>query len=135
MSGGMEEDKELNEKEKKPGILSLVTLDKEEREVFLDYMDVNNPSLFASYLFALLGDDMLRYLDVMSGTSIKVPSRDSVLKTINYIKIYSYCKSKGFTKESYEKAAKIYDRRVMSVQRIVDKVDRVLNKREGADNE
>lgn len=130
MSSGLEETKELEDKEKKPGILSIVSMDKDERDVFLDYMDSVNPGLNASYLFAILGDDnLLKYFDVMSGTTIKVPTRDTILKVVNYIKIYNYCKSKGFTKESYEKAAKIYERRVMSIQRIIEKVERVLSKR------
>lgn len=129
MPSDLEKTEELDSKEKKPGVLSIISMDKDEREVFLDYVDSTSPLLNASYLFAILGDEnLLKYFDVMSGTTIKVPTRDSILKIVNYVKIYQYCKSKGFTKEAYEKAAKIFDRRVMSVQRIVEKVERVLSK-------
>lgn len=130
MPGYMEEDKAVeNEKEKRPGVLSIINLSVDEREVFLDYMESTNPQMNASYIFALLGDEkFLKFFDVMSNTTIKVPTRDSVVKIINYIKIYNYCKKKNFTKEAYEKASKLYGRRVMSIQRICEKVERILEK-------
>lgn len=117
------------EKEKRPGVLSVINLSVDEREFFLDYMESVNPQMNASYIFALLGDEkFLKFFDVMSNTTIKVPSRDSILKIINYIKIYNYCKKKNFSKEGYEKAARIYGRRAMSIMRIVEKVERILEK-------
>lgn len=127
MSSNLEEIEELDEKEKKPGVLSVLNLSRDEREIFLDYIESQNPQMNASYIFAILGDEeFLKFFDVMAGTSIKVPSRESLVKIINYVKIYTYCKSKDFSKESMERAAKIFDRRLMSVQRIVEKVERVL---------
>lgn len=118
-----------NEKEKRPGVLSIVNLSYDEREIFLDYMESVNPQMNASYIFSLLGDEkFLKFFDVMSNTTIKVPPRDSVLKIINYIKIYNYCKNKDFSKEGYEKASRIFGRRTMSIMRIVEKVERILEK-------
>lgn len=134
----MEEDKieEIEDsKEKKPGVLSIISLSVDERENFIDYMDETNASLGISYLFAILGDKyFLKFLDVMAGETIKVPSRESTVKIINYIKIYTYCKNRGFTEQAMEKAAKVYDRRLVSVQRIIAKVDSILKKFEEKNN-
>ena len=118
------------EKEKKPGALSIVSLTLNERETLLDYLDAQNPALNASFLFAILGEDFLKYLDVMAGETIKVPTRESILKMVSYVKVYAYCKNGEFSEATLEKASKIYGRRVASIQRVIAKVDRVLNKLE-----
>ena len=71
------------EKEKKPGALSIVSLTLDERETLLDYLDAQNPALNASFLFAILGEDFLKYLDVMAGETIKVPTRESISKIVS----------------------------------------------------
>ena len=43
---------------------------------------------------------------------------------------YACCKNGEFSEATLEKASKIYGRRVASIQRVIAKVDRVLNKLE-----
>lgn len=111
-----------------PGVLSVIHLNTEERELFIDYMDNSKPYLNTDYLFAVLGDEhLLKFFDVFSGINMKIPNRVEILKTINYIKIYAYCKGNHFTEDSFESAAKVFGKRKMSIKRIVEKVERVLN--------
>ena len=105
-----------------PGVLSVVKLSDVERELFIDYLDNLKPSLHTDYLFAVFGSDyFLKFFDVFSGESVKVPAREDVIKIVCYIKIYSYCKSRNFSESSFEMAAKIYGKRKMSIKRIVEK--------------
>lgn len=116
------------EKKDIPGVLSIIELNMKEREVFLDYMNIMKPYMNADFLFATFGDRaLLKFFDVFAGVNIKVPSREETKKIINYIKIYQYCKDRGFTEDGYEKASKIFGRRLMSVKRVVAKVERVLS--------
>lgn len=117
-------------KEDRPGVLSAVHLNKDERDLVIDYYEKTNPSLNAEFLFVLMDEEWLKFLDVMAGTNIRVPSRDSILKTINYVKIYRYCAQRDFSRESIEKASKLFGRRTASISRIIEKVKRNLTKGE-----
>lgn len=121
---------------KLPGILSVIKISSKEREVLLDYLNASKPTLMADYFFAVLGDEyFLKFFDVFSGKNIKVPSRDEILKLVQYSKIYSYLSLASFSEEAYERAASIFGKRVASLKRIVAKVDSVLNKLEDDENE
>ena len=106
-----------------PGALSLVTMSTGEKELLLDYLDKTKPSLNVRYLNEVFPDsDFLMFFDVFSGKNIKVPSREEMEKIVSYIKIYNYCKQNGFTDLAYENAAKLFGRRVNSIQRVVERV-------------
>lgn len=118
-----------------PGVLSHITLQPEERELFLDYMNRQKKMEVVDFLFAVLGENFLKFLDVFSGESIKIPQREEVIKIVNYVKIYKYCKSHNFTDEAYQKASVIFSRREMSIRRIVEKVSKVLEKEYSSDGD
>lgn len=109
-----------------PGALSVVSLSKDEKSLFIDYLMAEKPDLNSDLLEILFGDKFLMILDAFAGNSVKFPNRDYLEKIISYIKIYSYCKMHGFSNDSYDLAAKIFKRRRVSVVRIVDKVNQVL---------
>lgn len=114
-----------------PGCLSVIDLDYDEREYLLDYLSVTSPQSYSDFIFSLLGDKwFLSYMDVLEGLTIKIPPRQTLIKIINYIKIYCYLKSRGFSEEAYEKASKLYKKRVVSLKRIVNKVEETLQKKE-----
>ena len=46
------------------------------------------------------------------------------------IKIYIYCFNKGFTEESIKSAALLFKRRNVNIKKIIDNVQRALNKEE-----
>ena len=92
-----------------PGVLSLMSFTDEERDNFIDYLNSTKPYLCSDYLYAVFGDELfLKFFDVFAGTNIKVPSREEVVKLLNYIKIYTYCKERNFEEEGYEKASKVF---------------------------
>ena len=108
------------------GILSLVSLSEEEKEVFLQYLYSSKDTPNFDILYNFLGEDLLRFFDVFSGETVKVPRRDEVNKIIRYIKIYQYCKTRDFTEEAIESAAKIFGRRKNSIRRLIQKVERMV---------
>ena len=124
MSGDME----------KVGILSMIKLSTPETDLLLRYMGISKSTEVFDVMNIYYGDDFLRFIDVFSGETIKVPTREEIYKICNYIKIYNYVANKGFTEESIEQAAKIFDRRRNSIKRILNKVNSVMAKEEKYDD-
>lgn len=119
---------------KYPGALSIVDMSAGEKELLLDYLEKTKPSLNVRYINEILPDsDFLIFFDVFSGKNIKVPSREEMEKLVSYIKIYNYCKQNGFTDLAYENAAKLFGRRVNSIQRVVERVKLHLESEEVQD--
>lgn len=111
------------------GILSLMNLDDDEWELFLDYLySLKRTSQFDVLVDVFGRENLLKLFDVFSNETIKIPKRNYIKKVIYKIKIYRYCEARGFSDESKRLASKIYDRRKSSVQRAIDKVRRVLKK-------
>lgn len=120
----------MDDKEKLPGILSIAELSDSERDNFIDYMDGARPGLNTEFISVLMGDQMLKFFDVLAGLSIKIPPREEIWKYVSYVKIYTYCKNRGFNDETYENAAKIFKKRKASIVRVIDKVKRTIEKAE-----
>lgn len=119
---------------KYPGALSLVEMSAGEKELLLDYLEKTKPSLNVRYINEIFPDsDFLVFFDVFSGKNIKVPSREEMEKLVSYIKIYNYCKQNEFTDLAYENAAKLFGRRVNSIQRVVERVKLHLESEEVQD--
>ena len=109
-----------------PGALSLLELNDDERAQFVDYLYKTKPELNPDLLEVIFGGKVLMVLDAFAGSTVKYPTREFLEKTISYVKIYTYCKTRGFTEEAYELAGKVFKRRKVSIVRIVDKVRQVL---------
>lgn len=119
-----------------PGILSLIKITDDERELLLDYLHATKNTSQFDVLNNFFDKELLKFFDVFSGEVIKVPHRSSLLKIIKYIKIYDYCRKRNFTEESIETASRIFERRKNSIQRIINKVERELAKLEdGGDDD
>lgn len=117
-----------------PGILSVVDLEDDEFKVFLDYLYALKDSEHYDVLYSMYGKEgLLKFLDVFSGDSVKVPKRSYLNKIIKKIKIYMYCLERDFSDESIRMASKIFDKRKSSVQRAIDKIERVLDKKDMGD--
>lgn len=115
----------------KIGILSNIEFTEKEREAFLEYMAKQSGSDFYDILYGVFGEDWLKFLDVFSGETLKLPTREQVFKNIKYLKIYTYCAQRNFSEESIDQVARIYGKRRVSVKRIIDKVKRVEEKQNG----
>jgi len=112
------------------GVLSFIKLSEEERHYLLRYLTKVKKTQVFDIIEYLFDDDFLKFIDVFSGESIKVPRREEVLKIVNYIKIYTYCQARGFSDESIEAASKIFKRRQVSVRKVIDKVSTTLKELE-----
>ena len=114
----------------KSGILSLQQLSSVEKEELINYMVVTKGTQYLDFLEKVLGNDFLLFLDVFSGEVLKVPSREEVLKAVTTVKIYTYCRDRGFTEEAFEKASRVFDKRKVSVKRICERYQETIEKGE-----
>lgn len=114
-------------KDRMPGSLSAVSLTTVEQDNLLDYLDKAYPQSASELLYAMLGDRYLMYFDVLEGLTIRIPNRKTLTKIINYVRIYTYVKSRGCTDDAYEAASRLYKKRVSSIHRIVERVESKIN--------
>lgn len=111
-----------------PGILSLIQVDEDEEELFLDYMHCLKETEDYDILYDIFEDDFWQFLDVYAGESIRVPRRGYLNKVVKYVRIYKHCEARDFSDESIRVASKIFGRRKSSIRRAINKVERVLAK-------
>jgi len=111
-----------------PGLLKTLWVSDNELLVFLDYMARERGNIDFDILFNLFDkEDMFRFLDLFAGRSIRIPRRKSIVKTVEYIKIYVYLKSRGYDEKSVAEATKIFGKKSNSIIRIYQKVEGVLS--------
>ena len=110
----------------KVGKLSLIKMTIREKEVFMEAIAKEVGETTYDLLEYFLGDDFLKFVDTFSGQRFTIPTRDKVVKLVNYIKIYAYVERGGFSDEAYEKASVLFNKRKSSVSRIVGKVKKLM---------
>ena len=106
------------------GVFSTYKLTNQEKDLFAEYLQhvMNNPVIeFVRYL---LGDDYLKFIDILSGTTFKIPSSKSLEKDLESVRIYIYVSKGGFTEESIKSASKIFGKTVLTTRRYTYKVCR-----------
>lgn len=114
----------------KPGILSLINLKDKESEYYLEYLrKVNNTPAY-DFINYLIGEEYIKFLDLLAGTVLKIPNHKTLFRDLEYIKIYSYVRDRGYTEESIKCAAKLYNKKVYFVRRAVAKVSTVIEGKE-----
>ena len=108
------------------GVFSTYKLSDLEKDTFAEYLQLsmNNPILeFVKYL---LGDDYLRFIDIMSGTTFKVPSSKTLERDLESVRIYLIAKKLGFTEDALRTAGKAFGRTMIAARRSCYKVSKVL---------
>lgn len=113
-----------------PGALSRVKLSVNESKLLATYLDKLCPGICTKYLYFLFKDKFLMFFDMFAGKHIKIPSRNSILTLVTYVKIYVYLKNRHFTEESYKKASLVYNKKLSTIKSIVTKIDKQLEKGE-----
>lgn len=107
----------------KTGLLAKEEPSREELEKLLEILRrVKGTTLF-DFLYYILADETLMFLDMFSGDTLKIPQRDEVLKLMDYARIWVFVKNNENDPEVVRKAAARFKRRTQSIQRIVAKVD------------
>lgn len=108
------------------GVFSTYKLTDQEKDLFAEYLQhtMNNPVIeFVRYL---LGDDYLKFIDILSGSTFKIPSSKSLEKDLESVRIYIYVSKNGFTDDSIKSASKMFGKTVLTVRRYTYKVCRAL---------
>jgi hypothetical protein len=111
----------------KSGIFSLIKVSEKESDILLSYLRNQNQTPAFDFICYLIGIDYIQFLDLLAGTNLKIPSRKSLYRDIEYVKIYSYIKERDFTVDSVKNAAKIYNKNISFVKRAIFKVSKTLN--------
>ncbi len=108
------------------GVFSTYDLSDLEKDTFADYLQhsMNNPIL--EFIKYLLGDDYLKFIDIMSGSTFKVPSSKALERDLEAVRIYLYVKNGRFSDDALRIAAKTFGKSVVTCRRYVYKVARVL---------
>ena len=108
------------------GSFSTYELTSQEKDTFADYLQhsMNNPAV--EFIKYLLGDDYIRFMDIMSGTTLKIPSQKTLTRDLESVKIYLYAKRNNFSETSVREAAKLYGKSALTARRYIYKVARVL---------
>jgi hypothetical protein len=110
----------------KNGILALVNLSDKESDLFLDYLRKSSNTPAYDFINYLIGKDYIMFLDLLAGVNLKISSRKSLYRDMEYIKIYIYVRDHGFNLDSMKCAAKIYNKKLSFVKRAVAKVSKTV---------
>lgn len=108
------------------GVFSTYDLTDKEKDTFAEYLQhsMNNPII--EFIRYLLGDDYLKFIDIMSGSTFKVPSSRTLERDLLSVRMYLYALKGGFTEESIRIAAKEFGKTVVTAKRCIYKVSKVL---------
>lgn len=102
------------------GVLSAISMKDEEFDSFIRYMEKVKPGFPYQIFFELMGaEQFFEMLDVFSNWRLNFPNKDSLIKGVGYVKVYEFCKARGFTEESKRRAAIVFNKKLVSIQRIV----------------
>lgn len=108
------------------GIFSTVELSDSEKDVFADYLHHSMNSPIIEFVRYLLGDEYLKFIDILSGTTFKIPSSRALERDLECVRIYSFVLKRGFTEESFKTAGKTFGKTLITVKRAVLKVAKAL---------
>lgn len=102
------------------GILSAVSMKDQEADTFIRYMEKVKPGFPYQIFYETLGSEQFfELLDVFSNWRLNFPNKDALLKGIGYVKIYEFCKAGGFSEQSKYRASVVFNKKLVSIQRIV----------------
>lgn len=116
------------------GLLSLIELSDEDRATLLEYLRKSKKTFDFDCLGIILStEDFLRFVDLFSGSVIKVPTRGEIQKLVNYVKIYKKVHPRvelvgELTPEIVESTAKAIGCRKDTVRRVYLRVKRILER-------
>lgn len=97
-----------------------------EKDTFAEYLQhsMNNPAM--EFIKYLLGDDYIKFIDIMSGMTVKIPSAKSLERDLESVKIFLYVKRGNFSEDSIREASRIYNKTILTARRYILKVAKVL---------
>lgn len=97
-----------------------------EKDTFAEYLQhsMNNPAM--EFIKYLLGDDYIKFIDIMSGMTVKIPSSKSLERDLESVKIFLYVKRGNFSEDSIREASRIYNKTILTARRYILKVAKVL---------
>lgn len=111
----------------KSGIFSLIEVNDKESTLLLDYLRHVNKTPAFDFINYLIGIEYMQFLDLLAGTSLKVPSRKSLYREVEYIKVYNYVRERKFTIDAIRMATKRYNKNIYFVKRAIIKISKSLN--------
>lgn len=104
------------------GVLSTYELTDKEKELYAEFLQhvMNAPALI--FIKYMLGDDYLKFIDILSGMTLKVPSAKSLEKYLESVRIYIYLDDNEYTEDSIKTASKMYNKTVLTTKKYAYRV-------------
>lgn len=112
----------------KTGMLSQEELNNTEMETFLRLLGVVKGTTVYDFLYYILKEEVLLFLDTFASENMKIPSRDETIKMLDYARIHEFLNSHGRDSSALKEAARKFQRRTQSIQRIDQKVKELLER-------
>lgn len=114
----------------KTGMLSQEELSQGEMETFLSLIGIVKATSIYDFLYYILKEETLLFLDTFASENIKIPSRDETIKMLDYARIHEFLNKNGRDPRALKEAARRFQRRTQSIQRIDQKVQELLERGE-----
>lgn len=102
-------------------------LNSEQKELFIKLLSDDSSYLF-QILFNVIENDykVLQLIDLFAGQKIQFPDRKKVHRLLEKIKIYTFVKHSNNKDNACKLLAKQYNKRILQIRTIVDRIDYLL---------
>lgn len=100
----------------------------EQRNLFIKLLSDECGYQF-NLLYNILEDNILflQIIDSFANIKLVFPNRKKMFKLLEKIQIYTFCKSKNFSDDSYKLMAKQYGKRISQIRSIIDRVNFLID--------
>lgn len=100
----------------------------EQKEIFVKLLSDDN-SYLIQVLFNILEDDYktLQLIDLLAGQRIQFPDRKKIHRLLEKIQIYTFVKHSNNKEAACKLLAKQYNKRILQIRTIVDRIDYLLD--------
>jgi len=100
----------------------------EQRNLFIKLLSDECGYQF-NLLYNILEDNILflQIIDSFANVKLVFPNRKKMFKLLEKIQIYTFCKSKNFSDDSYKLMAKQYGKRISQIRSIIDRVNFLID--------
>lgn len=108
------------------GIFSTMELSDNEKDVYAEYLQHSMNTPILEFVRYLLGDEYLKFIDILSGTTLKIPSSRTLERDLEFVRIYTFVFKRGFSDESFKTACRSFGKTIITIRRAVMKVAKTL---------
>ena len=108
------------------GAFATKSLTPVEKKVYGEFLKrtLNSPAI--EFVIYLLGDDYLKFIDILAGTTLKIPTSKTLERDLESVQIFVDALKGEFSDSCLKGVCKSYSKNINQVKRSVDRVGKVL---------